>query len=216
MIMNFIELIKSRRSIRQFSDKEVEFYKIADIIEAGMYAPNAGNLQNWKFIVVKDQEMRNKIAEASVQQYWMAEAPVMIVICAENKRADKYYGDRGVNLYNIENCSAAAQNMLLAATSMGLSSCWIGAFNEEVVKRELSIPEDARPLVIIPVGYSSQKPAEKQISEIKEIFYFEKWGVTIQNLNKIMGIDDSVFKEALNRGKKMLATTVDKLKKKRE
>ncbi len=212
--MKVIEAIKKRRSQREFSDKQVEFYKIADIIEAGMHAPNAGNLQNWKFIVVKDKEKRNQIAEACVEQYWIAEAPVLIIICAEEERAEKYYEKRGKNLYNIQNCAAAAQNMLLAATSLGLASCWVGAFSEDRIKALLSVPDKIRVFTVLPFGYSNAKPKEKHMFDIKDLFYFEEWDVTIKNIHKIMGIESSTFKDIITKGKEIIQKAGEKIKEK--
>ncbi|MFA5141557.1 MAG: nitroreductase family protein [Candidatus Woesearchaeota archaeon] len=212
--MDVIDAIKNRRCIREYSDKEVEFNKVASLVEAGMMAPSAGNLQNWKFIVITDKDKRNSIAEACVEQYWIADAPVLIAICAENKRAEKYYADRGVHLYNIQNCAAAAENILLAATSMGLSTCWVGAYNDEKVSGILGLPTDAKLMCVLTVGYSKSKPAEKHLLDIKELFYFDEWGTTIKNLDKIVGFDKDLVTKILDHGKKLIAKASEKLKKK--
>ncbi|MBS3112561.1 nitroreductase family protein [Candidatus Woesearchaeota archaeon] len=209
--MKIIDIIKKRRSIREFLDKQVEFHKIVDVIEAGMHAPSAGNLQNWKFIIIRDQEKREQIAEACVEQYWISLAPVMIIICSENERAERYYEERGVNFYNIQNCAAAAQNMLLMATELGLSSCWIGAFNEDRIKSLLLIPENVKINIILPIGYSNTKPEEKHMLDIKELFYYEEWGIKIKNIHKIMGIETATFKDIILKGKELINLTSQKI-----
>lgn len=211
--MKIIDIIKKRRCIREFIDKDVEFYKIAEIIDAGMQAPNAGNLQNWEFIVVKERLKKERIAEASVQQYWMTEAPILIVICAAEERAEKYYGDRGKNLYNIQNCAAAAQNMLLAATSLGLASCWVGAFNEESVKSILDIPKGVSPQIILAIGYSDKEPEKKHMFDIKDLLYFDEWGVAVKNIHTIMGMDPDTLQGALTKSKELLFEIKKKIKK---
>lgn len=212
--MSIIDIIKKRRSIRHFLNKQIEFYKIIEIIESGMHAPNAGNLQNWKFIVIKDQTKKELIAEACVEQYWISEAPVLIIICAEEERAEKYYEDRGKNLYNIQNCAAATQNMLLTATELGLASCWVGAFNEEKIKELLGIPEKVKINTVLPIGYTDSKPDEKYMIDIKEVFFFEEWGTTIKNIHKIMGIETATFKDIITKSKQLIKETSEKIKEK--
>ena len=112
-----LKLIATRRSIRKYKDIPVEWTKMVDILEAGRCAPSCGNLQNWKFIVVTEPEAKHKVAEACVKQYWMEQAPVLIVICSNPDKAEKHYGVRGEKLYSVQNGAAAAMNMILAASS---------------------------------------------------------------------------------------------------
>src|SRR3989338_1518244 len=104
--MNVFECIRTRRSIRKYNDKDVPWDNIVEIMQAGKYAPFAGNIFNCKFIVVKNEDKRRAIAEASVQQYWMADAPVHIVVVGEPEKAERYYGIRGARLYTIQGCAA--------------------------------------------------------------------------------------------------------------
>jgi len=132
--MDVLECIKTRRSIRKFLDVPVEWEKVTQIVDAARCAPSAGNLQNWKFIVVLNEDKRKSIAEACVHQLWMGKAPVHIIVCAEPERAKRFYGIRGERLYTIQNCGAAIENALLTAHSIGLAACWVGAFDEDMVK----------------------------------------------------------------------------------
>ena len=93
--MEVLEAIKSRRSIRKYLDKPVEWELIANILDAGRYAPCAGNLQNWKFVAVTDEGRKKSIAEACLRQLWMEQAPVHIVIFAEVEKFERYYGKQG-------------------------------------------------------------------------------------------------------------------------
>src|SRR3989344_3339992 len=111
--MDIFEAISTRRSIRKYKDKQVPWDNIVTIMQAGKYAPSAGNLQNWKFIVVKSDAKRKAIAKACLQQDWMEQAPILIVIVGEPERARMYYGARGARMYNIQGCAAAMENMLL-------------------------------------------------------------------------------------------------------
>lgn len=187
--MDVFEAIHNRRSVRKFLDIPVEWEKIGIILDAGAAAPSSGNLQNWKFIVVQDEKKRQALAEAALQQYWIADAPTIIVICTELRRIKQFYGVRGERLYSIQNCAAVAENMLLAAHALGLSSCWVGAFDEDMVTRTLGIPEDAeiRPQIMLPIGYADETPAKPQKFVLENLTYFDKW--SRQNIGKIKDID---------------------------
>ena len=173
--MDVYEAIKTRRSIRKYLDKPLVWDDVYKIVDSGRLAPSAGNLQNWKFIVVLDQGKREQIAEACLQQQWMIKAPVHIVICSDPDKAEKYYGARGERLYSVQNGAAAAENMILTAQSFGLGTCWVGAFDEEMVKRVLSIPSEVRPQIILTLGYPDEKPVKPIRHPVTSILYVDKW-----------------------------------------
>ncbi len=156
--MELLEIIKNRRCIRKFKNKEVERDKIDKILEAASWAPSAGNLQARDFILVTDYNTKERIAEASFSQDFISEAPVVIVICANKKKSSYKYGSRGSDLYSIQDATISVQNMLLIAYSLGLGSCWVGAFDETEIRNILNIPEYARPIAIIPIGYPDEIP----------------------------------------------------------
>ena len=130
--MEALECIYTRRSIRKYLSQHVEWEKVGNILEAGRVAPSAGNLQNWRFIVVMDRGKREKIAELCLGQHWMSSAPVHIIICSQPGTCKRFYGTRGEKLYCIQNCAAVAENMLLAAHAQGLGGCWVSAFDEDM------------------------------------------------------------------------------------
>ncbi len=173
--MEVLECIKTRRSIRNYLDKPVPWELVANVLEAGRYSPTAGNLQNWKFIAVMSDGRRKAIAEACVQQYWMEKAPVQIVICSEPEKGEMHYGKRGKENYSLQNCAGAAMAMLLEAHEQGLGGCWVGAFNEEQVKKALGIPKDAKPEVIITIGYANETPAMPTRHPLEVVAYWDKW-----------------------------------------
>ena len=173
--MDTLECIKTRASIRKYQDRPLVWDDVVKILDAGRLAPSSGNLQAWKFIVVLDKAKREQIADACLQQYWMATAPVHIVICSEPEKVERYYGVRGERLYSVQNCSAAAENMLLAAHSLGLGGCWIGAFDEDMVKNILGIPKEARPQIILTIGYPDEKPPKQIKHPLTTIIYQNKW-----------------------------------------
>jgi len=185
--MDTLECIKKRRSVRKFLDVPIDWDIITTILEAGSFAPSAGNLQNNKYIVVFDKNKIKKIAESSANQLWINTAPVVIVICSEPAKSKKFYGVRGERLYAIQNSAASAMNILLAAEAKGISSCWVGAFDEDSIRNILSIPGKARPQIIIPLGYNDQTPKPNPRYKINDIMYLDKWGNKYEDLSEFTG-----------------------------
>ncbi len=187
--MDVLDAIANRRTVRKFLDIPVEEDKIGTILEAGTLAPSAGNLQNWKFIVVRDAGKRAIIAEAAADQSWVGDAPVLVVICAEMRKIRQFYGKRGTEIYAVQNCSAAAQNMLLAAEALELGSFWVGAFDSGRVKRILSIPEgvDVEPMIILGFGYPDEKPLKPLRYRLDTITFFDRWSA--QSIGKIRDLN---------------------------
>ncbi len=173
--MDLFEIIKNRRSIRRYLSEEIPLDDIKTLIEAARWAPSAGNLQHWEFVIVRDSVLKEKIAEAVYGQYWMTEAPVLIVACADVSRAASVYGERGEKLYCIQDVAAAIQNILLMAYSMSYGSCWVGAFDEREVSEILSLPRNIRPLAIISIGKPAEKPSPRWRRPIEEIIHYEQW-----------------------------------------
>ncbi|MEM1537452.1 MAG: nitroreductase family protein [Candidatus Nezhaarchaeales archaeon] len=173
--MDLFEAIKTRRSVRSFTSKDVTDDQVVKIIEAATWAPSAGNLQPWEFIVVRNEETKRKLARAALNQDWLVEAPVVIVACANEKRSS-WYGERGRTLYCICDTSAAIQNLLLAVHALGLGACWIGAFHEDEVSSILRIPRGVRPIAIIPIGYPAEHPRPPERRPVKDVIHSERYG----------------------------------------
>lgn len=167
-----IEVIKKRRSIRSFKKEPIPDDILLQILEAARWAPSAGNLQPWHFIVVKNNEVKKLLAMAALNQMFIAEAYVVIVVCAIPSVSASRYGVRGEKLYCLQDTAAAIQNMLLAAASLGIGSCWVGAFDEERVKNILRLPHYARPVAIVPMGYPAKVPTAPPRRHLKEIVTF--------------------------------------------
>ncbi len=183
---DILDLIKSRRTIKHYLPKFVSWENISKIIDAGRHAPSCGNVQNWKFIVVFEMEQKQKLAELSYEQYHIAAAAVLIIVCAEVEKAERYYGLRGERLYSVQNCAAAIQNMLIEAQSLGLGTSWIGAFDEDGVKSLCSIPEEVRPQAIIAVGYPKEVPPKPPKYPLETVTYFHKWRCKLRDPAKYM------------------------------
>ena len=208
--METLDCIESRRSIRKFLDIPVEFEKIGNILNAGRLAPSAGNVQDWKFVLVTEADLRKQLAEACMQQYWMEKAPVHIVVCSQPVKSERMYGKSGQELYSIQNASAAAQNMLLAAHDQGLGSCWIGAFQEAMVRRTLSMSEDARPLAIIPIGYPDEEPQVPNKLTVDNVTYIERWGNRIKDFAAYLGYYSQHVAHAAIAGREAMQKFIDK------
>ncbi|MGY4707173.1 nitroreductase family protein [Candidatus Bipolaricaulota sp. J31] len=164
-----LEIVKGRRSIRKFKPDPVPENDLVEILEAAIWAPSAGNAQPWRFIVVRDPGIKRKLVVAALGQDFIAEAPVVIVVCTDLERARRAYGDRGVGLYCIQDTAAAIQNMLLLAHAKGLGTCWVGAFSEEEVCEALALPEGLRPVALVPLGYPAQKPRPRPRRPLDEV-----------------------------------------------
>ncbi|MBS7648207.1 MAG: nitroreductase family protein [Candidatus Bathyarchaeia archaeon] len=171
--MDIFDLFKTRRSIRSFTTEDVSEEQVEKILEAARWAPSAGNIQPWEFIVIRNLETKRGIARAALNQTFIEEAPVVIVVCADEVRSSRVYGSRGATLYCIQDTAAAIENILLAVCALGLGACWVGAFNEEEVRRIVRIPRGLRPVAIIPIGYPSEKPSPPRKRNLKEIVHYE-------------------------------------------
>ena len=167
---NLLKIIKGRRSIRSFhKDRKVKDEDINLLLEAAIWAPSGGNMQPWKFLVVKDPDTRKGLMEAAYGQEFLTQAPTSIVICIDKDKSKVKYGDRGLELYSIQNTAAAVQNILLCAHAMGLGTCWVGAFDEEKASKVLDIDKALRPVAIIPVGYAKEKPLPPERKNIDQV-----------------------------------------------
>lgn len=171
--MNLFDTINGRRSVRSFLDKEVEQEKVEKILNAAINAPSAGNIQPWEFVIVKEKETKEKISEAALGQSFVAEAPVVVVVCADTEKSASRYGERGRDLYCIQDCATATQNLMLAAHALDLGTVWVGAFDENSLKKILNLPENIRPLAIIPVGYPAEKPSGPERTKLEEVVHSE-------------------------------------------
>ncbi|MCF7865923.1 nitroreductase family protein [Candidatus Woesearchaeota archaeon] len=184
--MDTLNCILARRSVRNYLKKPVEFDKLTLLLKAASRAPSVGNLQDYRFILVTDKENIKGIADHCTEQYWIAQAPVLIVVCADAQRTESYYGLRGQRLYSIQDSAAAIQNILLAAHNMGLGACWVGSFNEDYLLSILNIPDTVRPQAIITIGYADGEPEVREESDLHSLIYFNKYGQTIQNVNLLL------------------------------
>ncbi len=203
--METLKCIQTRRTIRQYQGKELGKDQIATLIDAGRYAPSAGNLQNWRFIVVRNPSVKAKLSDACVQQVFIEQAPVVIVITADLDKAEAFYGARGKEVYSRQNAAAAAQNILLCAHDLGLSGAWVSAFDEAMISRVLGLPGHVRAEVVIPIGYPDEQVPIPPRFPIEGILFLDNWGNTFDDLMRVLGYTS-------HKVKKHVTAAMDKLK----
>ena len=173
--MKIPESIITRKSVRDFLEEDISASDVETLIHAAILAPSAGNLQPWAFIIVRKSETKQQLAEAASGQTWMISAPVIIIICAIPLMTRPRYGERGVNLYCIQDTAAAAENILLTASYNGLGGTWVGAFDEEKVAAILRIPKEVRPIIIIPIGHPAYESNKRSRHPLAEVLREEVW-----------------------------------------
>lgn len=170
--MDVYEAIRTRKSVRSYLPRTVEEDKLQRILEAGRLAPSAGNRQEWRYVIVKDGGLRERLQEAAGGQAFVGEAPVVIACCAET---DGRVMKCGQPCYPID-LAISIDHLTLAATAEGLGTCWIGAFSEPEVKKILGIPEALRVVALLPLGYPKDpKPVGKSRKDLKELVHRERW-----------------------------------------
>ena len=150
------DVFKRRHSVRNFLKREVETEKLEEILETVNSAPSAGNLKAREIIVVKEPEIKKKLAKAAYGQDFLAMAPVVLVFFSAPSRSARKYGKRGKDLYSLQDATISASFAWLQAVMLGLSCCWVGAFEESQVKDILGIKGDWRPVALLPLGYSAE------------------------------------------------------------
>ncbi len=146
--MDVLEAIRKRKSVRAYAPTPVPREKLERVLEAARLAPSAENRQPWYFVVVTDPEKRKRIARSGVFAGFLAESPVVIVGCGDRKASPKWH---------VVDVAIAMQNMVLAATAEGLGTCWVGSFDEGVVRRLLKIPERFKVIALLALGYPRKK-----------------------------------------------------------
>ena len=184
-----LDVIKERRSIRDFKKQEIPEESIDALIEALRWAPSAGNLQSRKFYFVSNDEIRKKLAGATgnpglvarvktivknaLNSNFVSMAPVVVVACLD-RRITERYGARGEKLYAIQDAAASVMNMMLVAHELGLGSVWVGAFDEDAVTRIMQLPPYERPVALIPIGYPFRVPEPPSRRSKEHVVVFVK------------------------------------------
>ncbi len=173
--MDVREAIRSRRSVRTFRPDPVPEDLLKLLVELANWAPSAGNLQSRDFVLVRDAKLRQGLARAALDQDFLAQAPAVLVVCANLHRVFSRYGQRGQDLYAIQDAAAAAENFLLAVHEAGLGAVWVGAFDEVGVRRLLKLPEHVRPVTLIPLGVPAESPGPSERMSLAAVLHWDRW-----------------------------------------
>lgn len=168
--MELMDAVRGRRSVRCYLEQSVEEEKLDAVLEAGRLAPSARNMQDWKFIVVRDQATRQKLAKAARDQQFVGEAPVVIAACGTSDLVMTC----GQPAYAID-VAIAVDHMTLAAQSLGLGTCWIGAFYEDQVREILGVPANIRVVALLPLGYPAEQARATPRKSQAEVVSYDHW-----------------------------------------
>lgn len=166
--MEFQEVVEQRRSIRIYSDVPVDPVAVDRILHVISRAPSAGNLQAYRIFVVSSAPKRRALAVAAGDQEFLAQAPLDLVFFADPGRSAVKYGDRGASLYCVQDATIAATFAVLAATNEGLSTVWVGAFDESAVQVVCG-EKRLRPVAIVPIGHGAENPVYTPRRDLSEI-----------------------------------------------
>ncbi len=176
--MDFFQTVDARQAIRAFTGDPVEAEKLRAILDAAVNrSPSAGNLQAYQIYVVTDAEGRRALSRAAInrrgmQQTFVAEAPVVLVFCADAERSAERYGQRGRELYAIQDATIACTYASLAAADLGLGSCFVGSFDPDAVRRVIGAPEGITPITLLPIGYPASRPTRRERRPMDELVHF--------------------------------------------
>ena len=152
--MDVHEAIRNRRSVRAYAPTPIPDHVMQRMKDALRLAPSACNNQPWKFVIVAEPDLKNRLVPATNGQAFIAEAPLVIIGVGLPDLAYKHMGGRG-NSVDVD-LAIALDHLTLAAAAEGLGTCWIGAFNEQKVKHLIQAPADARIIALTPLGYPAQ------------------------------------------------------------
>jgi nitroreductase len=176
--MDLFEAIEKRRSIRKYKSEPVAKEDLKKILEAGRLAPSGGNRQPWRFIVVTDSETKKTLATAANNQQWLSNAHVIVIALGDmGSMATKLpYTVSSTRVGYKQDPMIAVEHMILAATALGYGTCWIGAFNEEEVKKIVKVPENFAVIALLPIGVPDDSPPQKPRKAFSEIFFKDSYG----------------------------------------
>jgi nitroreductase len=159
--MSFLNLIMSRRSVRKYKAEKVSQETLEKILEAGRYAPSASNEQPWHFVIVTDPKLKEKLSMGKWNRF-VKDSAFTVVGCA-------YEGTAHSRKWSTTDTSIALQNMVVAAWSLGIGSCWVGDFEDKIVREMLGVPKDWRIVSLLSFGYPDETPDPTPRKPLKEI-----------------------------------------------
>lgn len=172
--MDFFNTLEARHSIRSYSSQPVESEKIQKILEYACKAPSAGNLQGYEIFIVTSESQRRLLVDCAYLQDFIRQAPYVLIFCVDQRRSEAKYKERGRDLYCIQDATIACTYAMLSATALGLSTVWVGAFDEEAARIAIGIPGTLRPIIMLPIGYAGKPPRITSRRDFAEMAHFVK------------------------------------------
>lgn len=171
--MSVLKVIKERRSVRRYRGDPIPEDVLLRVLEAARYSPSGKNLQPWKFILVSDKAKKRKLANASVGQSFIAQAPIVVVACGF---PDHCYSRMGNYMKSWPvDVAIAMEHLILQAQEEGLGTCWIGAFEEREVKSILNVPPSVKVLALTPLGYPDEVPVSRGRKSLNQIISYDSY-----------------------------------------
>ncbi len=178
---DFMDIIKDRRSVRKFEDKEINEETLQQVLEAGRWAPSWANTQCWEVVVVKDREVKASLQETMAKgnpaTKAIVEAPVLLVVCGKLQTSG-YYKEQVTTKFGdwfLFDLGLFCQNISLAAHSLGLASVMVGLFDQDQAAKVLQVPQGYELVTILPLGYPAQTPKAPKRREIGEFTHYESF-----------------------------------------
>ncbi|MEO2154506.1 MAG: nitroreductase family protein [Nanoarchaeota archaeon] len=172
--MDLDSVIKNRRSIRSFYNLDISLIDLLKIVESGLYAPSAGDLQPWSFILIKSSEKKEELAKLTGED-WLIGANTIIAVIGNKMNYELYFKEFACELLN-QSIAACIQNMLLKATELNISSCWVAGFEKEPINKLLKLPKGKECLALIALGFKAEEPKKKTIKSLFTCVFIEQYG----------------------------------------
>jgi nitroreductase len=170
--MDLFETIQARQSVRTYQSREVKAEDLEMVLSAANQGPSAGNLQAYEIYVTRDSQMKKALAQAAWNQEFLAAAPVVLIFCTHPARSATRYGERGRQLYCLQDTTIAVAYAQLAATALGLASCWVGAFDDESVTRAIGLPPGQQPVALLPIGHPAESPRHTPRRSLPDLVHY--------------------------------------------
>ncbi len=170
--MEALEAIMTRVSIRDFANEPISDEHVEILLKAMIAAPSGGNLQPWRIYVVRSSTIKQQLVRGAGNQEFIADAPVVFVVCRVPDESGDHYGSRGRDLYSIQDTAAMTQNLLLAAHALGFGACWVGAFDEAAIATVINTPISVIPVAIVPVGTPAQPRKPRSRKSLERVVHF--------------------------------------------
>ena len=177
--MDFDEVVKKRKMVREYQqDKQVSAGIINKLLKNAHRSPSAGHTQVQEFIVIIDPVTKKKLCEASLRQSQVEDASVLIIVCSNTSRSVNRYGKRGTDFYSVIDGAFASMIILLSAVNEGIGTSFVGAFEDNKVSRILGLPVHVKPIGIIALGYSAEKPEKFERIKLNDLIHYERYDRT--------------------------------------